>query len=64
MEFDKALVNPWETDYQMTVKKYTETGWNKPRASHGSCHLWRGVSEANCAGLNLSLIVSKPDNCS
>ncbi|KAK9189181.1 hypothetical protein WN944_020587 [Citrus x changshan-huyou] len=23
MEFDKALVNPWETDYQMTVKKYT-----------------------------------------
>ncbi|GAY36811.1 hypothetical protein CUMW_024730 [Citrus unshiu] len=27
MEFDKALVNPWETDYQMTVKKYTETGY-------------------------------------
>ncbi|KAJ4711480.1 Uncharacterized conserved protein UCP015417, vWA [Melia azedarach] len=27
MEFDKASFNPWETDYEMIVKKYTEKGY-------------------------------------
>ncbi|KAK4841571.1 hypothetical protein QYF36_006715 [Acer negundo] len=26
MEFDNASVNPWETDYQVIVRKYTEKG--------------------------------------
>ncbi|KAL1451660.1 hypothetical protein WDU94_006018 [Cyamophila willieti] len=27
MEFDEASVNPWETDYQVIVKKFTEKGY-------------------------------------
>ncbi|KAI9170159.1 hypothetical protein LWI28_023429 [Acer negundo] len=27
MEFDNASVNPWETDYQVIVRKYTEKGY-------------------------------------
>lgn len=27
MEFDKASANPWETDYQVIVNKYTEKGY-------------------------------------
>ncbi|KAI9168712.1 hypothetical protein LWI28_000965 [Acer negundo] len=27
MEFDRASINPWETDYQAIVRKYTENGY-------------------------------------
>lgn len=27
MEFDEASANPWETDYQAIVNKYTEKGY-------------------------------------
>ncbi|KAJ0096217.1 hypothetical protein Patl1_17009 [Pistacia atlantica] len=27
MEFDQAGINPWETDYQVIVRKYTEKGY-------------------------------------
>ncbi|XVF81477.1 hypothetical protein PTKIN_Ptkin15bG0158400 [Pterospermum kingtungense] len=29
MEFDKASASPWETDYQVIVKKYTEKGYGE-----------------------------------
>ncbi|KAI9170130.1 hypothetical protein LWI28_023028 [Acer negundo] len=28
MEFDQASANPWETDYQAIVRKYTEKGYS------------------------------------